>query len=110
MKKVTIIALFLMSLSNSFANNNPKNPEQILRQEIAVLLESPDFKVEKAELTARIEFTVNNKGEFVVLTVASEESVVEDYIKSRLNYKKTNANLRTTSKVFKIKLRIKKDS
>ena len=108
-KLIIVVAISMLSITKSFANNEVKGPEQTLRNEIATLLKSPEFTVEN-ELMAKIEFTVNNKGEIVVLTVDADDSVVESFVKARLNYKKVDAELKPSSKIFKVDLRIKKDA
>ncbi|WP_062054479.1 hypothetical protein [Aquimarina longa] len=111
MKKLTVllIALVLGSTQISASDNNPYNSEKQLRNQIAVLLKNPEFKLQKEELSADIQFTLNGQGEIVVLSVASEETNVANYIKSRLNYKKINSKVSTIgNKVFKISLKILK--
>ncbi len=108
MKKITVL-LFAIVLGSSqiFAsNNNPVNAEQLLRNEIASLLDHPKIKVEKEELSANIEFTLNSRDEIVVLTVDSEQDIVIEYVKSRLNYKKIDSEIKAGNKVFKIALKI----
>ena len=112
MKKLTVL-LFALVLGTSqlFAiNSNPeKDSNQKLREQIAGLLEKPEIKLlEQTELQAKIEFTLNTKGEIVVLNVDSEREIIESYIKSRLNYKKVDSKTITKNKVYHISLRIKK--
>ncbi len=112
MKKLTVL-LFAIVLGSSqvFAldNNTPMNTESQLRNEVAALLKSPEIKVERGEITADIEFTLNNNGEIVVLTVDSDKDPVINYIKSRLNYKKVRTeNTNNKNRVFHLTLRIKK--
>ena len=111
MKKIALILLVLVLGSSSvLANNNSEaNPEQKLRNEIATLLEKPEFSLEKEALHANIEFTVNSNGEIVVLTVNAEEAIVAEYVKSRLNYQKIDTGVSNKrNKVFKLSLKIKK--
>ena len=61
-------------------------------QEIAQMLENPEFELDhdtKAQVTLR----VNKEGELVVLDVETESTLVESYIKNRLNYQKLKNSL-----------------
>ncbi|WP_103069549.1 hypothetical protein [Aquimarina sediminis] len=113
MKKLTVL-LFAVVLSTSqlFANNNnpEKDTNQQLREQIASLLEKPEIKLlEQEELQAKIEFTINTEGEIVVLNVDSKRHIIKSYIKSRLNYKKTDLKTsESPNRVYHISLRIKK--
>ena len=111
MKKLAVLLVVLvLGTSQLFANNNVElNPEQKLRNKVAVLLEKPEIKVENQELNANIEFTVNSNNEIVVLTVDAEEEAVADYVKSRLNYQKIDATVsKKGNRIFKIALKIKR--
>ncbi|MBG6130465.1 hypothetical protein IWQ47_001452 [Aquimarina sp. EL_43] len=110
MKKLTILfAVFVLGSTQIFASNNPINSEQQLRKQIATLLESPEIKLDKQQLKANIEFTLNGEGEIVVLTVDSEDLNVKSFVKSRLNYKKVDSKISNIgNKVFKISLKILK--
>lgn len=61
-------------------------------QEIAQMLQNPDFELPhdtKAQVTLR----VNKEGELVVLDVDTESTLVESFIKNRLNYQKLENSL-----------------
>ncbi len=114
MKKL-IVLLFAIVLGTSsiFANNGTaeKDSNQQIREQVAVLLDNPEIKLlETKELIANIEFTLNTKGEIVVLNVDTDKELIQSYVKSRLNYKKIDVlkaqNLK--NKIFQISLRIKK--
>ncbi len=112
MKKLTVLLVaFVLGSTQLFATGGtPVDAEKELRNHIAVLLKSPEIKLDKEELKANIEFTLNSKKEIVVLTVNAEESIVTDYVKSRLNYKKVNSEIsKIENKVFKIALKILKN-
>ncbi len=111
MKKLTILLVaFLLGSTQIFAfNDNPTNAAQQLRNQIAVLLESPEILVENDALNAEIEFTLNSEGEIVVLSVDTKENIVKNYVKSRLNYKKIDSKISNiNSKIFRISLKILK--
>lgn len=113
MRKLTVLLFaIVLGTSSIFANNSTeKDSNQKIREQIAVLLDKPEIKLlETEELIANIEFTLNTKGEIVVLNVDAEKELIQSYVKSRLNYKKIDVlkaqNLK--NKIFQISLRIKK--
>ncbi|AXT62511.1 hypothetical protein D1816_19805 [Aquimarina sp. AD10] len=110
-KLIVLVFVIVLGFNQSFASNdkNSISTEQQIRDEVAVLLKDPEIKIEKADLTATIQFTINTNGEVVVLNVDSHEDSVVTYIKSRLNYKKvTTEKSVTTNRIFRLPLKIKK--
>ena len=90
MKKVNVILIafvFLFSTTILSASVNPVDSKDSTSAEISKLLQDPGFVLE-VETTAIVTFIVNNENEIVVLSVDSENELVERFIKQRLNYKK----------------------
>jgi len=109
MKKLIVVLVAVLASTQIFANDKPSKNTSVeeLRNEIVVLLDKPEIKLEQNEIKANIEFILNAKGEIVILTVDSEKTAVEDYVKSRLNYKKVDSDVTTvTNKVFKFSLKV----
>ena len=102
--KVLCVAAALAFSGVALAGTEP-NQEQKLKKEIGELLDKPTFNVED-ELTAYVTFTLNDKDEIVVLTVDSDSSLVESFIKNRLNYKKVATKLNTGTKFYKVPVRL----
>ena len=73
--------------------------------EIEKLLENPNFDI---EVTTSVCFVINSEGEIVVLSVDTENVVVERFIKSRLNYEKIESHL-LRGKEYKVPVRIIKN-
>jgi len=106
-KFIVLLVIAVLGNTQLFASdNNTIISEQQLRNEVATLLESPQITVEQEELSADIEFTLNNNGEIVVLLVNSDDTIVENYVKSRLNYKKIDSAI-NKNRVYKLTLKIK---
>ncbi|MFC5048181.1 hypothetical protein ACFSTE_02050 [Aquimarina hainanensis] len=107
--RLLLAALFITSTQLFASTPSDETPEQQLRNEILTLLSSPDIKVENEDLKANIEFTLNAKGEIVVLTVDTSEKIVEDYVLSKLNYKKVDSEiLENDYKIYRVDLKILK--
>ncbi|WP_298545428.1 hypothetical protein [uncultured Aquimarina sp.] len=109
MKKLIVLVVAVLVSTQVFANdkNTKETNKEKLRSEIAVLLEKPQIKLERNEINASIEFILNAKGEIVILSVDSDKEAIDDYVKTRLNYKKVDADItRTGNKVFKLKLKV----
>ena len=102
--KVLCVAAALAFSGVALAGTEP-NQEQKLNKEIGQLLDNPTFNVGD-ELTAYVTFTLNDKDEIVVLTVDSDSSLVESFIKNRLNYKKVATKLNTGTKFYKVPVRL----
>ncbi|RZT00323.1 hypothetical protein [Aquimarina brevivitae] len=108
MKKIKVFfAAAALIISSTAIAGTPTEPtqEQQLNKEIHQLLDEPSFNVD-GEMTAFVTFTLNEKGEIVVLNVDSENLTVESFIKSRLNYKKVAMKLNPTIKFYKVPVRL----
>ena len=108
-KLIVLLVVAVLATVQVFANDKTtkKNSETTLRNEIVDLLDRPQIEVTSNEIKASIEFILNTKGEIVILTVDTERSEIENYVKSRLNYQKIDFNgIETKNKVFKFNLKI----
>lgn len=68
-------------------------------------LENPNFLIEK-ETVFDVTFRVNRNNELVVLHVDTENEIIKDYIKKRLNYSKISVSPKNLSKDYVIKIRL----
>lgn len=111
MKKIQILCFALLVSLSSFANNsNPKNSTDkikpnVVTAAISKLLEKPSFEVNE-EINTTVSIMLNNENELVVLSVDSENEVVENYIKGRLNYQKLSAASLAKNKSYDVPVRI----
>ncbi len=99
-----VVAFTISSIANA-ANKSSDFKDENLSNEIKELLKSPSFKIDD-ELLASVTFTLNNKKEIVVLSVDSGNEMIENYIKSRLNYKKVGAKINSNIKTYTMPVRI----
>jgi len=89
--KLLFLALALFTINISAANLNPIKPTDELRIEIVELIGTNYMNEMQAdELGAEVLFTVNNNREIIILSVDSDDDLLERYLKSKLNYKKVN--------------------
>lgn len=89
----------------SASNEDKKADSVVITEEIGKLLKDPSFLVDK-DIVASVTLTLNKNNEMVVLSVDSKESYVENYIKSRLNYKELPTNFSGDEKTFKVPVRM----
>lgn len=108
MKKLFLLLAITVSTS-IFANNS--RPADVvkseIRTEIIKLLGNANFNVE-SNLTADVEFMINNKGEVIVLTVDTKNSDVETYVKNKLNYKLITNKFIVKGQTYKMPLKLVK--
>ena len=104
MKKLFVfVFVTLMSTSVFSVNENPAK-EQI-RTKIVELLGSPSFIPEKQVKTS-VEFLINKNGELVILNIDCDSDEVCSYIKSRLNYKFIDKDVKFKNHIYKMPLTI----
>ncbi|WP_422081222.1 hypothetical protein [Ulvibacterium sp.] len=94
MRKISLVfvAAMLLSTGSIFANG-PKetDPTQSIKTQVKKLLRGYTLSPSEKDLTATILFTVNKDNEFVVLSVETEDEVLEYFVKTRLNYHKVDS-------------------
>lgn len=109
MKKLAVaLFVFAMSVTTTFAtNDDDKRTKEgkALRTEIIKLI--GNYNPEKT-VTADVSFMINRQGEIVVLSVASSDKDLENYVKAALNYQSVDKVVAKRMKVFKLPLRIEK--
>lgn len=105
MKSSLLVLLLVVTnaLSASTISKKDLDPSKVA-EEIHELLENPKFQIDK-ELLASVTFTLNGENEIVVLMVDTDSSVLENYIKDRLNYNKLSLKLKS-QKLYKVPVRI----
>jgi len=88
---VLFASLFTMTTVNA-ANSNAK-PENNLRTEVIDLLGAPDLSfTEGGEIEAKLLFMINDNNELILIDSGTENVYLENYLRTRLNYKKVNTD------------------
>ncbi len=106
--KLFLAAAILFASQFTFANNDPKNDDLTLRddirKEIIQLIQKGEWK---EEIDFNITFYINSKNEILVSNTNNEEN--DEKIKSLLNYRKINLGkkLKNNTEVYTIPVKIK---
>ena len=94
------------------ASTNPTEAEaaktaesEVITQEVGKLLQNPTFLVDH-DMYANVTITINKNNELVVLTVDSEEGIVEGFIKTRLNYQTLPETFKSGDRTFIVPVKI----
>ncbi|RNC89511.1 MAG: hypothetical protein ED555_08520 [Allomuricauda sp.] len=109
MRKISLVlfAALLFVSGNVLANNpNPEAPTKALSTQIQKMLNRNSFGEAYEGAHAQVRFTFNKEGEIVVLSVDTENSNLEGFVKGKLNYKKVQAENITEGKMYTVSVRI----
>ena len=112
MKKLSVFlaafALLFGSFITTAANYVEKEKKPLSQsQEMASFLKNSKLDLEK-DINAKVSFMINKEHEIVVLTVDTQDQVIEKFIKSRLNYQKLQNKL-LPNKVYHVSVLVKAD-
>ncbi|EKF56308.1 hypothetical protein I215_02258 [Galbibacter marinus] len=105
-KSKLIVLLAILSSSLLMANVDPNPSTKEISKQLSSILGTPNFKLNENVLVANVRFKVNAESEIVVLTVKSENELVESYIKGRMNYKKVDVPGLIAGKEYTVDVRI----
>jgi predicted methyltransferase len=106
---VLLVAALLLAGGNLFANDSKtSDPKKDLIVQIGDLLKDNNFVLEDGDLTAEVLFTLNHKKEIVVISVDTENEVLERFVKSRLNYKHVEVATSNGGNMYTVPVRITK--
>ena len=105
--KTVSLALALFATMSAFATKGKKPTKaNTLSGQIYEMLKENQFNADYKELTAEVRFIVNAKGELVVLSVETNDEILEGFVKNRLNYQKVQLKNVAPGKVYEIPVRI----
>lgn len=109
MRKISLVlvAAMLLSTGSIFAHG-PKetDPTTSIKTQVKKLLRGYSIPTSGKDLTATILFTVNRENEFVVLSVETDDEVLEYFVKSRLNYHKVYSKSISEGRRYTIPIKI----
>ncbi|MEH6680963.1 MAG: hypothetical protein V7724_10475 [Sediminicola sp.] len=105
---VLFVAVMVMFSGSALANDskNEAKPVKKLSTQIGALLDGNSFVLDSNDLTAQVRFTLNDEGEIVVLSVSTENPILEGFVKGRLNYKKVELDSYKEGKIYTVPVRI----
>jgi len=109
MKKISLVlvAAMLLSAGSIFANDKKdKSPEDTISSQITKMLNNNSLSESEIDTSAQVRFTVNKRGEIVVLSVDTANETLEYFVKNRLNYKKLKSENVEEGKLFTVSVRI----
>lgn len=112
MRKISfvLIAAMLLTAGSSFANNTPtkkEDPTKSLTAQIGEILNNNNFTENDEGQRAQVLFMLNNDKEIVVLSVDTEEnSSLEGFIKSKLNYQEVDLASYEEGKKYTVSVRV----
>ncbi|WP_297703506.1 hypothetical protein [uncultured Eudoraea sp.] len=102
-----LVAAVLLTSGNLFATEpTSTDPNTNIATQIGELLERNNFIINDNDLTANVLFTLNADHEIVVISVDTEDDVLEMFVKSRLNYKKVQVSSVKEGKMYTVPVRI----
>lgn len=102
-----LVAAVLLTSGNLFATESTStDPNTNIATQIGELLERNNFIINDNDLTANVLFTLNADHEIVVISVDTEDDVLEMFVKSRLNYKKVQVSSVKEGKMYTVPVRI----
>ncbi len=104
---ISVLALLLFGAKTYPNDTDAINPHKSLSVQIYEILKKNPIALKSHETTAQIRFTLNKEGELVVLSVDTEDTALEGYLKSRLNYQKVEMNPVREGKIYKLPVRFK---
>ena len=107
MKKMSLAVMAMLLLSTvSVVANEGNKPVKKLSVQIQEMLNIDSFELEEGEIKAEVRFTLNKDGEIVVLSVETENSFLEGFVKGRLNYQKVELANIQEGKIYKVPVRV----
>ena len=105
--KILTAVVALAFLSLSFSNTAETKDE--LHQQIVELIGDSSKSLANMNLKAEITITINEKSEIVVISVNSDNNILDGFIKSKLNYKKVKVKVLKPGELYRVPLTIKSE-
>lgn len=107
---VLMLTVTTASASNFITTKKDVNSKKELRTKIIALLgKQVPIKIDtKEKMAAKISFMLNNKNEVIVISVGSENTAIDSYVKEKLNYKVVKVDGIKKGEIYQMPLKIKK--
>ena len=107
LKSMLLVAVITLGsvLATSATESATVIESKAITSEVGKLLKKPSFTIEN-EVQAYVRLVLNENNEMVVLFVNSENELINNYIKSRLNYKKVSQNFANKDQEYIVPVRI----
>lgn len=108
LKIKTLVVAFLFGFSSlvSASNDRPDDKKDILTtitKDVQKLLKGTELSLQATE-KATVKIMINSKNEIVVLSVDTDNELVDAFVKGRLNYKKVSTKI--TSEIFTFPIKV----
>jgi len=107
LKSMLLVAVITLGsvLATSATESATVIESKAITSEVGKLLKKPSFTIEN-DVQAYVRLVLNENNEMVVLFVNSENELINNYIKSRLNYKKVSENFSNKDQEYIVPVRI----
>ncbi|MBT8259166.1 MAG: hypothetical protein KJO49_11880 [Bacteroidia bacterium] len=104
-----IAAIAFSSVLSASTNPNAEKAKTaestVITSEVSKLLQNPTFLVDE-DIYANVTLTINKHNEIVVLSVDSEDNMLEGFIKGRLNYQSLPKAIKKSDRTFVVPVKI----
>lgn len=111
MRLTTVLFACLLGTLSLTAHSSPATDDpdgkQALRERIIQLVAKPDLSAtdfDGKQIEMEVNFMINRNDEIVVLTVDCIDKYICNYVKDRLNYKRSKSENVRYNKVYRMKL------
>ena len=104
--KLIALAIVLSITSMSFTTTVTDSPTRKLQNEIVKLFGETCEKLADETIQAEVVFTINEKGQVVVICVNSTSRKAEHFVKCKLNYKQIKYDDSNVEKIYHLPLTV----
>ena len=104
--KLIALAIVLSITTMSFTTKVTDSPTRELQNEIVKLFGETCDKLADETIEAEVVFTINEKGQVVVICVNSTNPKAELFVKCKLNYKQIKFDDSNVEKIYHLPLKV----
>ena len=108
MKNLKLFALVITIAfaSLSFTPPDTEVSKQLHTQIVKLIGDTTDITLDNV-IKTEVLFTLNDKSEIVILSVHSQNQIIDGFVKNKLNYKKVAVTAFNQGQVYRLPLKIK---